>query len=95
MEDDQTVHLLLVYSLKQRKLVETRGFEGENATERAMEAFEAVEREHMWDRETEVALIGADDFETIKKTHASYWMGGDLMSSFHELEALLPRSRTP
>jgi len=93
MEDDQTVHLLLVYSLKQRKLVETREFEGENATERAMEAFEAVEREHMWDRETEVVLIGADDFETIKKTHASYWMGGDPTKTLPKLEALIMQSQ--
>jgi len=94
MEDDQTVHLLLVYGLKEGKLVETE-FKGENATARAMEAFEAAEREHMWDSEIEVALIGADDSETIKKTHASYWMEVDLTSIFHRLEALLPQSRGP
>lgn len=80
------VHVLLVYSLRDQKLVDQRIFEAANVDE-AVEAYLDAERQDLRDRELEIVLIGADSLETIHRTHNSYF-AGDIASVLKELDSL-------
>lgn len=82
---NETVHVLLVYSLREQKLVEQRLFQDDSGE--AIAAYLEAEREHLRDRDMEIVLIGAQDLETIETTHGSYWRG-DVETVLDELERL-------
>lgn len=44
-----------------------------NRYEEAVAAYEAAEREHRDDKNTEVVLLGSDSRETLERTHSSYF----------------------
>ena len=65
------IHFLLVYDLKQQRLIEpTREFR--DAQEAAV-AYAALEAQHQGDRDVEIVLVGADSLETIMQTHGQYF----------------------
>jgi hypothetical protein len=64
------LHFLLVYDLRQQRLVEIRPFTDAAA---ATEAYGQAELEHLGDQDCEIVLVGADSLETIKKTHGHYF----------------------
>jgi len=79
------VHMLLVYSLEQGKLVDIEEFDdGEEAFDRYME----LEREHLGDSSLEIVLVTADSAETIRHTHASYF-GSDVTDGLLDLDGLI------
>lgn len=64
------IHFLLVYDLKQHRLVQpTREFT--DAQEAAV-AYAAMEALHQND-DLEIVLIGADSIETVRQTHGQYF----------------------
>ncbi|MHB8631133.1 MAG: hypothetical protein ACYC9W_04310 [Candidatus Limnocylindria bacterium] len=67
------LHFLLIYDLRQRRLVDVQTFT--DATE-ATDAYGRAELEHLNDRDTEIVLVGADSIETIKRTHGHYFTEG-------------------
>ena len=78
------VHMLLVYSLERRKLVDVAEFDdGDEAFDRYME----LEREHLGDSSLEIVLVAADSAETIRHTHASYF--DDVADGLLDLDGLI------
>jgi hypothetical protein len=63
-------HFLLVYDLRQQRLVDVRKFT--DATE-ATDAYGRAELEHLGDKDCEIVLVGADSLDTIRKTHGHYF----------------------
>lgn len=63
-------HFLLVYDLRQQRLVDVRKFI--DATE-ATDAYGQAELEHLGDKDCEIVLVGADSLDTIRKTHGHYF----------------------
>jgi hypothetical protein len=66
------VHVLLVYSLVEQRLIDQEEFDD---GERAMSRYFEVERDHRDDKTVEIVLIAADSLDTIRYTHASYFRG--------------------
>lgn len=75
-------HYLLVYSLRDGKLVHLQGFEHD--VDRATDAYAALEQEYR-DRDDhddfEIVLIGADSLDTVRRTHSRYFKD-DLLVPF-------------
>jgi hypothetical protein len=67
------IHFLLVYDLRERRLVDVRQFTDAKA---ATDAYGRAELEHLDDRDTEIVLVGSDSLETVKLTHGHYFSGG-------------------
>lgn len=66
------VHVLLVYSLEEQKLVSQREF-SESERDKAFSAYAAAEAEHRDLDDVEIVLVAADSLETIRRTHGSYF----------------------
>lgn len=66
------VHMLLVYSLIDQKLVAVEEYADGR---KAMARYAEVERDHIKDPSVEIVLVAADSPETIRRTHASYFRG--------------------
>lgn len=64
------IHYLLVYDLKQQRLVETREFRD---AQKAALAYAALETVHRGDNDLEIVLVGADSIDTIMQTHGQYF----------------------
>ena len=64
------VHFLLVYDLKERRLIDVQRF---TDAKEATEAYGRAEMAHLDDRDTEIVLVGSDSIETVKKTHGHYF----------------------
>lgn len=64
------VHFLLVYDRQQGKLVVQRPYTDPHE---AVQAYEAMEKQHRDDRHMEIVLVGADSLETIMLTHGNYF----------------------
>ena len=67
------VHFLLVYDLRQRRLIDVQEF---TDPKEATDAYGRAEMAHLDDRDTEIVLIGSDSLETVKKTHGHYFSAG-------------------
>ena len=63
-------HFLLIYDLREQRLVEVREFT--DAIE-ATDAYGQAELEHLGDQGWEIVLVGADSLDTIRKTHGHYF----------------------
>jgi len=66
----ESVHVVLVYSLREQKLVDLQEFDNDHD---AHVAYVALEREHLFDSDVEIVLVAADSIDTIKATHGSYF----------------------
>ena len=77
------VHFLLVYDLKQHRLVDVKTFTDANE---ATAAYGRAELAHLDDRDTEIVLVGSDSIETVKKTHGHYF-SADAQITLPELAA--------
>lgn len=64
------IHFLLVYDLREGRLVDIQTF---TSPDEATAAYGRAELEHLEDRDTEIVLVGADSLETIKRTHGHYF----------------------
>lgn len=84
------VHVLLIYSLEQQKLLSERTF-SEQQEDEAFAAYTAAEDEHRGLNDVEIVLLAADSIETIRRTHGSYFRD-DLGAMGLSLEELLARS---
>lgn len=67
------LHFLLIYDLRQGRLVDVRTFTDAGA---AMVAYGQAERDHLDDRDTEIVLVGSDSLDTVKLTHGHYFTDG-------------------
>jgi len=65
-----TVHFLLVYSLKEGKLVDQKEFTDSAKAVKAYNEAEAAQRDN---DSYEIVLIGSDSIQTIMKTHGHYF----------------------
>ncbi|MDQ3107659.1 MAG: hypothetical protein M3Q68_07640 [Actinomycetota bacterium] len=65
-------HFLLVYNHREQQLETHEQFEDGAA---ATDAYAAAEREAREQPHLEIVLVGADSFDTIRQTHASYFDG--------------------
>jgi hypothetical protein len=63
-------HYLLVFDHQREELLSWTEFEDAAA---ALAAYQTTEREHEGNAQLEIVLIGADSFETVKRTHANYF----------------------
>lgn len=70
-----TIHFLLVYDVRQQRLIRRDDFL--DATEAAA-AYARLEAEHRMDRDFEIVLVGADSIETIMRTHGHYFGEAEL-----------------
>ena len=66
-------HFLLVYDLREGRLISTVQFE--DAAE-AVAAYQSREREHLIEPHVEIVLVAADSIETVHETHGSYFDEG-------------------
>jgi hypothetical protein len=71
-----TIHFLLVYDVRQQRLIRRDDFA--DAAEAAA-AYAALEAAHRMDRDFEIVLVGADSIETIMRTHGHYFAETDLV----------------
>jgi hypothetical protein len=73
-------HFLIVYSLKDAKLVHLEAFEDD--VDRATAAYSEMEREYR-DRDDhqnfEIVLVGADSLDTLHVTHSRYFRSDELV----------------
>jgi hypothetical protein len=84
------VHVLLVYSLNEQKLLSHREFSSEEQDE-AFAAYTTAEAEHRGLGDVEIVLVAADSLDTIRRTHSSYFRDeADRMSL--ALDELLART---
>ena len=68
------VHVLLVYSLNEQKLLTHREFSsGEH--DQAFAACTTAEAEHRGLGDVELVLVAADSLDTIRHTHSSHFRG--------------------
>lgn len=66
------IHFLLVYDLRQQKLVHNAEF---HDAQKASTEYARLEAKHRGDRDLEIVLVGADSLDTIKTTHGHYFDG--------------------
>ena len=66
------VHVLLVYSLREQRLLRVEEFASSDQ-DAAFAAYEATEEAHRETNDVEVVLVAADSLETIRRTHGSYF----------------------
>jgi len=66
------IHVLLVYSLDEQKLLTHREFSSSEQDE-AFSAYAAAEAEHRDLNDVEIVLVAADSLATIRHTHGSYF----------------------
>ena len=57
------VHFLLVYDLRQRRLIDVQEF---TDAREATDAYGCAEMAHLDDRDTEIVLVGSDSIETVR-----------------------------
>lgn len=67
-------YFLLIYDLNSRALQHEEFGRGHTA---AAERYSELEQAHRDDDEIEVVLVGADSFDTIKRTHSHYFVERD------------------
>ena len=100
MAAEPFVHVMLVYSLKEQRLINQKIFEDEpdnrgQAIKRAMDAYMDEERANIDSDDVEIVLVGADSLSTIKTTHRSYFAEdvpvSDIDRIIRELTELLER----
>jgi hypothetical protein len=72
-------HFLLVYDLKEQRLILEQPFKDAGAAARA---YAACELQYRGDRDVEIVLVGADSIETIRLTHGNYFDGTPSASPF-------------
>ncbi|MGH3626227.1 MAG: hypothetical protein ACRDRL_02100 [Sciscionella sp.] len=76
-------HFLILYSLKDEKLVHLDAFGGD--VDRATDAYTELEREYR-DRvdhdDFEIVLVGADSLETVHITHSRYFRDSGFLVPF-------------
>lgn len=68
------VHVLLVYSLDEQKLLHYDEFSSSEQDE-AFAAYAKAESEHRVTNDVEIVLVAADSIDTIRHTHGSYFRG--------------------
>lgn len=68
------VHVLIVYSLVERRLLSRREFESDEQDE-AFQAYAQAEEAHRDLSDVEIVLVAADSLATIRHTHGSYFRG--------------------
>lgn len=90
MAAERNVHLLLVYSTTEHRLIDRREFvsEADEVSMEAVEAYGEAERKYAEDPEIEVVLITASSSEVIEHTHGSYFKGVKPAAEL-DLESLL------
>lgn len=66
------VHVLLAYSLSERKLISHKEFSADEHDE-AFSEYAAAEAEHRGLGDVEIVLVAADSMETDRHTHGSYF----------------------
>jgi len=81
------VHVLIVYSLDEQKLLSQREFTSDEQDE-AFQAYALAEEEHRDLSDVEIVLVAADSLATIQHTHGSYFRG-DVETMELALEQLL------
>ncbi len=64
------IHFLLVYDVKEQRLVSQDSFDNANV---ATAEYAKAEAEHRFDKGFEIVLVGADSIETIMRTHGHYF----------------------
>lgn len=70
MSDNDIKHFLVIYDVN-RGEAEVRPFGTDY--ERAIRAYEQLERENRGRDDLDIVLLSADSLETIKRTHSSYF----------------------
>ncbi|MBN9609055.1 MAG: hypothetical protein BGO26_14370 [Actinobacteria bacterium 69-20] len=70
----KTVHVLLVFSHSEGRLLSQEQFRD---TTKATAAYEAAEAAHSGDENLEIVLVAADSIDTIMKTHGHYFRISD------------------
>jgi hypothetical protein len=76
-------HFLLIYDVEKDELREPpREFA---RADRALRAYETLEREHFGDRSVQIVLLGGRSLDAIKVTHPNFFKRGSL-----ELKRLRP-----
>ena len=79
MDSNETIHVLLVYSLDRHELVDQQVFDaqlerdGDRRAELAVNAYFETEQRYRERADLEIVLIGADSLKTIEATHGSYF----------------------
>lgn len=74
------VHFLLVYDLRQQRLIAQEQYED---PAKAAAAYARLEATHRGDKGLEIVLVGADSIETIMSTHGHYFRSsGELVSPY-------------
>jgi hypothetical protein len=79
MDKNETIHVLLVYSLEAHELIdqevfdEQRESDADARTELAVSAYFETEKKYRDRSDLEIVLIGADSLATIETTHGSYF----------------------
>lgn len=71
------LHFLLVYDLKQQKLLDSERFDD---ADEASSAYAAKEGEYRGRDDLEIVLVGADSLDTIRRTHSHYFDATDASS---------------
>jgi hypothetical protein len=66
----QLRHFLLVFDHQRGHLLQSTEFADSAA---AIKAYSRTERQYEGNKQMEIVLIGADSFETVKRTHANYF----------------------
>ena len=85
---EETVHVLLVYSLTEGHLLEQRLFDSDshpdpnNRSRAATDAYFEVEKRHRDDTDVEIVLLASDSLESVQATHGSYFVGAIRRPSF-------------
>lgn len=84
------VHVLLVYSLDEQRLLRHDEFSSSEQDE-AFAAYVKAEAEHRDTGDVEIVLVAADSIDTIRHTHGSYFRG-EVQNMDLALEELLART---
>jgi len=66
------IHVLLVYSLTERRLLSQKQFSADDQ-DVAFTEYAAAEAEHRGLGDVEIVLVAADSLDTIRHTHGSYF----------------------
>lgn len=72
------IHFLLIYDVRQQRLVSSDQFADPGE---ATAAYAQAESRHRLSKDYEIVLVGADSLETIRRTHGHYFGDRDLERS--------------
>lgn len=91
----EVVHVLLIYSLRQGKLLKQELFDAsrypdpDERSEAATEAYFGAEREYREEDQVEIVLLASDSLASIHATHGSYFTETVPRPALEEEESVL------